>query len=120
MAFLNFSLLAGGLLMAVPILLHLVMRQRPKQLIFPALRFIQQRREANRRQLQLRHWILLALRCGAVLLAALALARPSVASGLVGSWIAISLLGVALLVAVVVTLVSLVTKRPLVVLLISA
>ena len=40
MAFLNLSLLAGGLLMALPILLHLVMRQRPKQLVFPALRFI--------------------------------------------------------------------------------
>lgn len=119
MAFLNFSLLAGGLLMAVPILLHLVMRQRPKQLIFPALRFIQQRREANRRQLQLRHWILLALRCGAVLLAALALARPSVASGLIGSWIAISLLGVALLAAIVITLVSIFTRRPLVVLITS-
>jgi len=49
MAFLNFSLLAGGLLVGLPILLHLVMRQRPKQLVFPALRFIQQRREANRR-----------------------------------------------------------------------
>lgn len=111
MAFLNFSLLAGGLLMALPILLHLVMRQRPKQLVFPALRFIQQRREANRRQMQLRHWILLTLRCGAILLAALALARPSVASGFVGSWIAIALLSVALLVALVVAIVSLVTKR---------
>jgi hypothetical protein len=113
MAFLNFSLLAGGLLMALPILLHLVMRQRPKQLVFPALRFIQQRREANRRQMQLRHWILLTLRCGAILLAALALARPSVASGLVGSWVALSLLGVALLVALVVAIVSVVTKRSL-------
>ncbi|WP_254509818.1 BatA domain-containing protein [Anatilimnocola floriformis] len=113
MAFLNFSLLAGGLLMALPILLHLVMRQRPKQLVFPALRFIQQRREANRRQLQLRHWILLALRCGAVLLAALALARPSVASGLIGSWIAIAILGVALLVALVITLASIFGRRSL-------
>ena len=120
MAFLNFSLLAGGLLMALPILLHLVMRQRPKQLVFPALRFIQQRREANRRQLQLRHWILLALRCGAVLLVALALARPSVASGLMGSWIAISVLGAALLIALIITLVSIFTKRPLVVLILSA
>ncbi|QDU26815.1 hypothetical protein ETAA8_18980 [Anatilimnocola aggregata] len=111
MAFLNFSLLAGGLLMALPILLHLVMRQRPKQLIFPALRFVQQRREANRRQLQLKHWLLLALRCGAVLLAALALARPSVASALVGAWTAIALLGIALVVAIVVVVVSLLTKR---------
>src|SRR5687767_15869430 len=109
MAFVNFSLLAGGLLMALPVLLHLVMRQRPKQLVFPALRFIQQRKEANRRQLQLKHWLLLGLRCAAVLLAALALARPSVASGLGGSWVAISLLGSALLAALTVAVGSLVT-----------
>jgi hypothetical protein len=115
MAFVNISLLAGGLLMALPILLHLVMRQRPKQLVFPALRFIQQRQEANRRQLQLKHWLLLGLRCSLVLLAALALARPSVASGLMGSWIAIALLGIALIVALVVTIVSLVTRRSLLV-----
>lgn len=119
MAFVNFSLLAGGLLMALPILLHLVMRQRPKQLVFPALRFIQQRREANRRQLQLKHWLLLALRCGLVLLAAAALARPSVASGLVGSWVAIAVLGIALLVALVVAIYSLLTRRSLVVLILS-
>lgn len=119
MAFVNFSLLAGGLLMALPILLHLVMRQRPKQLVFPALRFIQQRREANRRQLQLKHWILLALRCSLVLLAAAALARPSVASGVVGSWVALGVLGFALLIALAVALYSLITRRPLIVLILS-
>lgn len=69
-------MLAGGLLVAVPIVLHLVMREKPKHLVFPALRFIQQRREANRRKLRLRHLVLLALRCAIVLLFALALARP--------------------------------------------
>ena len=92
MAFINVSLLAGGLLVAVPIVLHLIMRQRPKQLVFPALRFIQQRRIANQRRLQLRHWLLLALRCAAIGLFALALARPSVASGALSSWIAAALL----------------------------
>jgi hypothetical protein len=66
MAFINISLLAGGLLVCVPVVLHLIMRQRPKQLIFPALRFIQQRRVANQRKLQLRHWLLLGLRCAAI------------------------------------------------------
>jgi hypothetical protein len=93
MAFVNLSLLAGSALVAIPIVLHLIMRQRPKQLVFPALRFIQQRRIANQRRLQLRHWLLLALRCGAIGLFALALARPSVASGVVSSWIAAGLLG---------------------------
>ena len=93
MAFINLSLLAGGLFVAIPVVLHLIMRQRPKQFIFPALRFIQQRRIANQRKLQVRHWLLLALRCGAIGLFALALARPSVASGTQSSWIAAGLLG---------------------------
>src|SRR5690606_40083195 len=77
MAFINLSLLLGGLgLMAVPVVLHLIMRQQPKQYIFPALRFVKQRKETNTRKLQLRHWILLALRCLAILLLGAALARP--------------------------------------------
>src|SRR4051812_5612611 len=93
MAFVNLSLLAGGAFVAIPVVLHLIMRQRPKQLVFPALRFIQQRRLANQRRLQLRHWLLLLLRCGAIGLLAVALARPSVASGIVSSWLAVGLLG---------------------------
>jgi hypothetical protein len=85
MSLLNASLAAGTLLIALPIVLHLIMRQRPKYLRFPALRFIQKRKEANRRKLQLRHWLLLALRCGAIGLFALALARPSITgSGVLG------------------------------------
>ena len=93
MAFVNVSLLLGGLLVAVPVVLHLVLRQQPKQLVFPALRFLQQRREANRRRLQLRHWLLLALRCAAIAALAVALARPSVNSAAVGNWLLIALLG---------------------------
>src|SRR3954452_10249607 len=92
MAFVNLSLLLGGVFVAIPVVLHLIMRQRPKQFIFPALRFIHERRLANQRRLQLRHWLLLALRCGAIGLFALALARPSVASGVLSSWIAAGLL----------------------------
>src|SRR5436853_3909420 len=92
MAFVNLSLLLGGAFVAIPVILHLIMRQRPKQLIFPALRFVHERRLANQRRLQLRHWLLLALRCGALGLLALALARPSVASGVLSSWIVAGLL----------------------------
>src|SRR5262245_22592130 len=92
MAFVNLSLLLGGTFVAIPVVLHLIMRQKPKQLIFPALRFVHERRLANQRRLQLRHWLLLALRCAAIGLFALALARPSVASGALSSWIAATLL----------------------------
>ena len=52
------------------------MRERPRKLEFPALRFLQIRKESNRRRLKIRHLLLLLLRCLAVLLLAFALARP--------------------------------------------
>jgi hypothetical protein len=75
--FVNISLLAGTALVALPIVLHLIMRQRPKRFEFPALRFIQRRHDANRRRLRLRHLLLLLLRAAAIALLAFALARPS-------------------------------------------
>ncbi|HEX5103669.1 MAG TPA: BatA domain-containing protein, partial [Pirellulaceae bacterium] len=90
MAFVNFSLLLGGAFVAIPVVLHLIMRQKPRPFVFPAVRFIQQKRMANQRRLQLRHWILLALRCGVIGLLVLALARPSIASAALSNWIALS------------------------------
>src|ERR1041385_5401867 len=85
MTFLHVALLGGAALVAVPIILHLVMRQQPRHLEFPALRFIKQRESANRRRLKLRHILLLCCRCAAIALLALALARPSIrASGTFG------------------------------------
>ncbi len=86
MTFVNLSLLAGSVLVAVPIILHLIMRRRPTLLEFPALRFIQKRHDMNQRRLQLRHLLLLLLRAGAIALLAFALARPSMKlGGAVGS-----------------------------------
>ncbi|MBI2826280.1 MAG: BatA domain-containing protein [Planctomycetia bacterium] len=85
MEFLNPFLLAGAGLAAVPVVLHLIMRQQPRLLEFPALRFLQMRQLSNRRRMKLRHLLLLALRVAAVCLLALALARPSIhGSGLLG------------------------------------
>ncbi|MBN2580258.1 MAG: BatA and WFA domain-containing protein [Pirellulales bacterium] len=81
MTFVNISLLAGTALIAVPIVLHLIMRRKPQWFEFPALRFLQRRHDANRRQLRLRHLLLLLLRALAILLLAWALARPSVQFG---------------------------------------
>src|SRR3954454_23625595 len=107
MAFVNLSLLAGGLLITIPVVLHLIMRQKPKVFVFPAVRFIQQRRLANQRRLQLRHWLLLALRCAAIGLLALALARPSVASGALSSGIAAGCLAALTALAGVIALAAL-------------
>lgn len=77
MGFLTPLLLAGIGLIAVPIILHLVMRRQPQQFLFPALRFVKQRRDANRRRLNLRHLLLLAMRCLLIAGIAFALARPT-------------------------------------------
>lgn len=85
MGFLTPLLLGGIALVAIPVALHLVMRQQPRELTFPALRFIKQRRDSNRRKMKLRHWLLLSLRCLLIAGLAAALARPTLkGSGLRG------------------------------------
>ena len=80
--FLNPALLGGATLVTVPVVLHLIMRQRPRPLEFPALRFVRKAQELNRRTLRLRHWLLLVLRMLVIALLAAALARPTIqASG---------------------------------------
>ena len=69
--------LAGAALVALPIVLHLIMRRESKRLKFPALRFVQQRRMMNQHRLRLRQLLLLALRCAIIALLAFALARPT-------------------------------------------
>lgn len=105
-------LIAGGLAVGVPILLHLMMRQKPQHAIFPALRFIKKQREQNQRQLRLRHWLLLLLRCLAVLLAvaALALANLSVAAGFATNWVVFGVLAGLLILAVVLLIASIVDQ----------
>ena len=69
--------LLGGLVLAgVPVLIHLIMRQKPKTLPFPAFRFLLQRHRTNVRKLRLRHLLLLALRVFLIVALCLALARP--------------------------------------------
>src|SRR5262245_16573680 len=68
--------LAGLVLIGIPVLIHLIMRQKPKMLQFPAFRFLVQRSRTNLRKLRLRHLLLLALRIGLVVLICLALMRP--------------------------------------------
>ena len=53
------------------------MRREAQRIKFPALRFVQQRRNLNQHRLQLRHWLLLALRCAIIALLAFAVARPT-------------------------------------------
>ncbi|NBP79205.1 hypothetical protein EBU58_00480, partial [bacterium] len=85
LSFLTPLLLGGAALVAVPIVLHLAMRRKPVPHSFPALRFLQEKRVANRRRLRLNHLLLLLLRMAAIVLLALALARPTLrAAGWLG------------------------------------
>ncbi|HTU18484.1 MAG TPA: VWA domain-containing protein [Gemmataceae bacterium] len=85
MTFIHGYLLAGLLLVGVPVLLHLIMRQKPRHLQFPAFRFLRQRHLINRRKLRLQHLLLLLLRMGVIAALCLALARPRVAAERVAS-----------------------------------
>src|SRR4051812_12377561 len=80
MTFIHPLLLGGLALVGLPVLLHLIMRQQPKRLIFPAFRFLRLRHRTNQRKLRLRHFHLLALRMLLIALMCLALARPKLFS----------------------------------------
>ena len=75
--FFAFAALAA---VSIPILLHLLMRGRPKRQLFPALGLLRERHRQNKRRLTLKHLLLLTLRVLAILLLGLALARPSLKS----------------------------------------
>ncbi len=85
MSFMHLSLMALGCSgIAIPIMLHFLMRQRPKRLIFPSLQFLVATHARNRRDLRVRHWLLLALRCALIAALALALARPTIRPDMAG------------------------------------
>ena len=71
-------LFAGLAVAGAPVLLHLLLRQQPKRLPFPALRFLKVRAKTSQRRIKLRHILLLALRVLLLGLVCLALFQPSV------------------------------------------
>jgi hypothetical protein len=76
MAFLNPIFLLGALAATLPVLVHLVRRTRAARLQFPSLMFLRRIEQKTIRKRRLRNLLLLALRCAALLLLALAFARP--------------------------------------------
>ena len=97
MTLLHPALLAGLALVAVPVVLHLLMKARPKPLVFPALRLLQERTQTTARRLKLRHLWLLALRMAVLAGLVLALTRPRLPAGdyalQAGDWIRLALAG---------------------------
>ena len=80
--FVNPWMLLGGLAVASPILIHLLNKRRFKIVDWAAMDFLFEADKKNRRRVQLENFILLMLRCLAMLLIALMLARPFLPSSL--------------------------------------
>ncbi|RME39341.1 MAG: hypothetical protein D6788_05670, partial [Planctomycetota bacterium] len=75
-AFVSPALFWGGAAaVAAPILIHLLARRRFRRIRWAAMEFLLDAERRNRRRLRMEEWILLALRCLAVVLLAAMIAR---------------------------------------------
>ncbi len=74
--FVNPALVAGTALAAVPLVIHLLNRQRHRPLQWAAMRFVLEAYKRTRRRARIENLLLLLLRMAAVALLALAAARP--------------------------------------------
>jgi hypothetical protein len=84
MGLLNPLLLAVGLAAAVPLLLHMLQRHQGPRFVFPALRYLRRAEKESARRIRVRQILLMLLRVAAVLLVALAAARPYLPAGGIG------------------------------------
>jgi hypothetical protein len=76
-SFLHPLFLLGLLAAAVPVVIHLFTRRRPRERPFSSLEFLAAVNQSEIRRLRLKQWLLLLLRTLAVAALALALARPA-------------------------------------------
>ena len=70
------TFLAGLLAVAVPVVIHMINRERKETVPFPSLMFLRKIPYRSVRRQKLRHLALLALRCLAILIVVAAFARP--------------------------------------------
>lgn len=82
MSFVNPALLFGALLFAVPLIIHLLNRQRHKRREWAAMSFLLLAYRKQRRRLRTENLLLLLLRCLIPIILALAIARPVLHKGL--------------------------------------
>src|SRR5215831_21070451 len=77
MNFLNPLFLFGLAAAAIPVLIHLFTRRKPREVRFPSLDFLTEVNQSEIRRLRLKQWLLLLLRTLAVAALALAMSRPA-------------------------------------------
>jgi hypothetical protein len=76
LSFLSPWFLAGAAAIAVPIVLHMLRREMAPPLPFTVVRFLKQAPREQRQRRQIQDWLLLCLRMLALILLAIAFARP--------------------------------------------
>src|ERR671935_2626852 len=64
--------------LAIPVLIHLIQREKKRVVEFPSLMFLRRIPYQSVRRRRIRHWPLLLLRLAAIALVVLAFARPFV------------------------------------------
>jgi len=80
MIFLNWAILFGLAALAIPVIIHLLSRNRLRQTDWAAMQFLLSSLAARRRTLVLEEILLLAVRCSLLAFAVLAMARPFIPS----------------------------------------
>ena len=85
MSFLTPLFLAALVGLGVPLLIHMIQRQRTELLEFPSLMFVRKIPFHSMRRQRIRHWLLLLLRCAALALLVAAFARPFLRSNALAS-----------------------------------
>jgi hypothetical protein len=74
--FLTPAFLIGVSALTIPVLIHLIQRERKRVVVFPSLMFLRRIPYQSVRRRSIRHWLLLCLRAAALLLIVAAFARP--------------------------------------------
>ena len=80
MAFLAPLFFAALAALSVPVLIHMIQRQRTEVIEFPSLMFVRKIPFHSLRRQRVRHWVLLLFRCAALALLIAAFARPFIRS----------------------------------------
>ncbi len=75
--FINAALMAGAAAAVIPVIVHLLHRQKPRADLLPTLKFLKKGLRANRHRMRVRHLLVLFLRIAAVLVIVAALSRPA-------------------------------------------
>jgi hypothetical protein len=85
MAFLTPFFLLGLSAIAIPVLIHLIQREKKRVIEFPSLMFVRRIPYQSVRRRRIRHWALLLMRAAAIALIVAAFARPFMRQGAVAA-----------------------------------